>query len=89
MLGDTIAQAARFATTGDTVGGLIAYSIVLGSEFADRGTYVVIPETDHPPLTQRMVLLKRAGPIAERFYRYIQSSTAREVLRRHGFALPK
>ena len=29
--------------------------------FADRGTYAVIPPSDHPPLRQRMVLLKRAG----------------------------
>ena len=65
VLGDTIAQAAQFATTGNAVGGLIAYSLVLGPGFADRGTYAVIPEADHPPLRQRMVLLKRAGPIAD------------------------
>ena len=29
--------------------------------FAERGTYAVIPDADHPPLRQRMVLLKRAG----------------------------
>ena len=29
VLGDTIAQAAQFATTGNAVGGLIAYSLVL------------------------------------------------------------
>ena len=44
VLGDSIAQAAQFATTGNAVGGLIAYSLVLGPGFADRGTYAVIPE---------------------------------------------
>ena len=29
VLGDSIAQAAQFATTGNAVGGLIAYSLVL------------------------------------------------------------
>ena len=38
VLGDTIAQAAQFATTGNAVGGLIAYSLVLAPGFADRGT---------------------------------------------------
>jgi molybdate transport system substrate-binding protein len=36
-----------------------------------------------------MVLLKRAGPIVERFYAYLQSASARAVLERYGFALPK
>ena len=89
VLGDTIAQAAQFATTGNAVGGLIAYSLVLGPGFSDRGTYAVIPEADHPPLLQRMVLLKRAGPVAERFYEYMRSAEAQAVLRRHGFPVPQ
>ena len=89
VLGDTVAQAAQFATSGNAVGGLIAYSLVVGSDLAKRGSYVVIPEADHPALTQRMVLLEHAGPIAERFYRYMQSSRAREILRRHGFTVPE
>src|SRR4029434_10944060 len=47
VLGDTIAQAAQFATTGNAVGGLVAYSLVLGPGFADHGKYAVIPATAH------------------------------------------
>jgi len=89
VLGDSIAQAAQFATTGNAVGGLIAYSLVLSPGFADRGSYAVIPDTDHPPLRQRMVLLKRAGSVAAQFYAYLQGETARTMLRKHGFAGPK
>jgi molybdate transport system substrate-binding protein len=89
VLGDTIAQAAQFATTGNAVGGLVAYSQVLGPGFADRGRYAVIPEADHPPLRQRMVLLKRAGPTAARFYRYLQSDSVRAILRKHGYGVPQ
>ena len=89
VLGDTIAQAAQFATTGNAVGGLIAYSLVLGAGFSDRGTYAIIPAGDHPPLRQRMVLLKRAGPVAARFYAYLQSPPARATLKKHGFAVPE
>jgi molybdate transport system substrate-binding protein len=88
VLGDSIAQAARFAATGNAVGGLIAYSIVFGSDFANRGSYAVIPEADHPPLTQRMVLMKSAGPATTQFYAYLQSDAARAVLRRHGYGHP-
>ena len=87
VLGDTIAQAAQFATTGNAVGGLVAYSLVLGPGFAERGTYAVIPESDHPPLRQRMVLLKRAGPTATQFYSYLQGNAARSILRKHGYGV--
>jgi len=89
VLGDTIAQAAQFATTGNAVGGLIAYSLVLGPGFSDRGTYAVVPEADHPPLRQRMVLLKRASAAAAQFYGYVQGDAARAILRKHGYGVPQ
>ena len=88
VLGDTIAQAAQFATTGNAVGGLVAYSLVLGPGFGERGTYAVIPDADHPPLRQRMVLLKRAGATATQFYAYLQGNAARSILRKHGYGVP-
>lgn len=89
VLGDSVSQAAQFATTGNAVGGIIAYSLVLAPTMKDRGTFALIPDTDHPPLRQRMVLLKRAGPVAQRFYAYLQEPDARAVLHRYGFALPQ
>ena len=88
VLGDTITQAAQFATTGNAVGGLVAYSLVLGPGFADRGKYAVIPDGDYPPLRQRMVLLKRASATATQFYTYLQGDTARAILRKHGYGVP-
>ena len=82
VLGDTIAQAAQFATTGNAVGGLIAYSLVLAPGFADRGAYAVVPESDHEPLRQRMVLLKQAQPAVVQFYDYLQRDVARAILRK-------
>lgn len=87
VLGDNVSQAAQFATTGNAVGGIVAYSLVLAPAVARRGTYALIPAADHPPLRQRMVLLKRAGPDAARFYDYLQGPAARAVLQRYGFAL--
>lgn len=89
VLGDTIAQAAQFATTGNAVGGLIAYSLVFAPGFADRGTHAVIPDADYPPLRQRMVLMKRAGPTATQFYSYLQGEVARAIFRKHGYAVPQ
>jgi molybdate transport system substrate-binding protein len=54
-----------------------------------RGKHVVIPETEHPPLRQRMVLLKGAGAVASQFYAYMQTDVARTILRRHGYGVPQ
>ena len=89
VLGDTIAQAAQFATTGNAVGGLLAYSLVLAPGFGERGHYAVIPETDHEPLRQRMVLLKQARPAVVQFYDYLQTDAARAILRKHGYGVPQ
>jgi molybdate transport system substrate-binding protein len=89
VLGDTIAQAAQFATTGNAVGGLIAYSLVLAPGFKERGTYAVVPGTDHEPLRQRMVLLTHARPAVVQFYDFLQTEAARAILRRHGYGVPQ
>ena len=89
VLGDTIAQAAQFATTGNAIGGLVAYSLVLGPGFSERGTHALIPEADHPPLRQRMVLLKNAGETTIAFYSYLQGEKARAVFDKHGYGVPQ
>lgn len=89
VLGENISQAAQFARTGGAAGGIIAYSLVLAPAFGDQGRYALLPELLHPPLRQRMVLLKRAGPTAGRFFQYLQQPEARALFSRYGFAVPK
>ena len=88
VLGENVAQAAQFAATGDAVGGLIAHAIALAPGVRARGTSALIPADLHPPLRQRMVLMKKAGPTAGRFYAYLQSPAARRIFERYGFTLP-
>ena len=89
VLGDTVAQAVQFATTGNAVGGLVAYSLVIAPEVASRGRYVLVPAADHPPLHQRMVLMAQASATAERFYRYVQGPAARAIFTKYGFGVPQ
>jgi molybdate transport system substrate-binding protein len=88
VLGDSVAQATQFATSGNAVGGLVAYSLVIAPPVAGKGTSVLIADTDYPPLRQKMVLLKRAGDTAAEFYAFLQTPAARATLRKHGFAVP-
>lgn len=89
VLGENVSQAAQFATTGNAVGGIIAYSLAVAPNLRGRGIYALIPESDHPPLRQRMVLLKRAGAVVERFHAFLQTPDARATFERYGFTLPK
>jgi molybdate transport system substrate-binding protein len=88
VLGENVAQAAQFASSGNAEGGIVAYSVALAPALRGRGAFVLLPASLHAPLRQRMVLLSRASPAATRLYEHLQGPAARAVLVRYGFALP-
>jgi molybdate transport system substrate-binding protein len=55
----------------------------------DRGAFVLLPDSLHAPLRQRMVLLQGASPAAERLYDYLRAPAGRAILRQYGFVLPE
>jgi molybdate transport system substrate-binding protein len=88
VLGENIAQTAQFVTTGNAQAGIIALSLALAPELQQQGQYALLPESLHQPLRQRMVLTRRAGETAARFYAYLMQPPARAILKRYGFLLP-
>lgn len=88
VLGENVAQAAQFASSGNVEGAIIAYSLALAPALRAQGSFALLPESLHRPLRQRMVLLSRASPAAARFYEYLQSPPSRAILVRYGFTLP-
>lgn len=89
VFGENVSQAAQFATSGSTDGGIVAFSLVKSPQLESQVNYVLLPETFHQPLKQRMALTKNAGPVAKDFYRYIQKPAARTVFKRYGFDFPE
>ena len=89
LYGENVAQAAQFASSGDADGGIIAHSLAASPVLRQRGRFALIPRERHAPLRQRMVLLPRASPAAERLYRYLRTPAARAILSRHGFERPE
>ena len=88
VLGENVSQAAQFALSGSTQGGIFALSLVLAPSFGNAGSHVLIAEKLHRPLRQRMVLTRKAGETARDFYLFMQGPHARAVFKRYGFALP-
>ena len=86
--GDDVAQAARYALSRETDGGIVALSLALAPALAERGEHARIPSSQHKPLRQRMALVAGAGEIARQFYGYLQHDAARAILEGYGFALP-
>jgi molybdate transport system substrate-binding protein len=88
VYGENVAQAAQFATSGNAQGGIVAYSLALSPQLKALGGHALVPAAWHAPLRQRMVRLRGAGPMADRFYGYLQEEPARAIFRRYGFVLP-
>lgn len=88
VLGENVSQAAQFALSSDSRGGLVAYSLALSPALKARSDYVLIPEEWHAPLNQRMALIRGAGETAQEFYAYMQDNSARRILADYGFVLP-
>lgn len=88
VLGENAAQATQFAMSGSAQGGIIPLSLAQTPQVRAAGTFVLIAASRHQPLRQRMVLTTGAGETARAFFAFLQTSAAREILSRYGFALP-
>lgn len=88
IMGENVAQAARYALSRDTDGGIVAYSLALAPPLQQGGRYALIPEELHAPLRQRMALVRGAGETARAFYAYLQEPSAVAILERYGFTPP-
>lgn len=88
IVGENVSQAAQFAASPNASGGIIAYALALTPAMQKAGRFALIRQDWHAPLRQRMVLTKKAGPVATEFYQFMQGESARAILQRNGFALP-
>ena len=88
VLGDNVAQATQFVTSGAAQAGITALSLALAPEVARSTSHVALPADLHGPLRQRMVLLKSASPAAVMFYDYLQTPASRTRLAHYGFSAP-
>ena len=88
VLGENVAQAAQFASSGAAQAGLISYSLALAPALQNTTRSILIPATLHQPLKQTMVLLNNAGETAKLFYNYLQQEKSSQILSRYGYTTP-
>ncbi|MCE9679720.1 molybdate ABC transporter substrate-binding protein [Shewanella sp. AS1] len=88
IYGENVSQAAQFALSGSTDGGIVALSLAIAPQFKAAGHFVALPDALYSPMNQRMVLTKKAGETAKLFYQYLQEDRARDIFFEFGFGLP-
>jgi molybdate transport system substrate-binding protein len=88
VYGENISQAAQYASTSATQGGIIAYALALSEPIKSSTRSALIPQHWHTPLLQRMALLRGAGPVAHAFFAFLKGEEARALLERHGYGVP-
>lgn len=86
VLGESVAQATQFVASGAAQAGITSLSLVRVPEVERATRHQVLPERLHPPLHQRLVVLKSAASGADRLLDFMRRPDIRELLRRHGFA---
>lgn len=86
VFGENVRQALQFAQSGNADAAIVALSLATVAE----GTHVLVPETEHAPLDQALVVCG-AGPraaAAKELATFVGSPDGRAIMNRYGFVLP-
>ncbi len=88
VIGDSIAQAAQFAMSGNADLGFVALSLLLNPEVTLKGSYYIIPESDYKPIEQSGVIIKQkaANKQAEDFFKFILSENCQKIWEKYGYS---
>ena len=86
--GENASQATQFAVSGSSQGGIVPYALAISPAIVSSSEVMLIPQSRHQPIRQRMVLLKGAGEIARQFYDFVGSPDSRAILVRYGYEIP-
>lgn len=88
VYGENISQTAQLALSSTNI-GLIALALAKSEAMEQAGVYWLAPLSSHLRLNQTYVILRGQNrPEVQRFYEYIGTTEARQVLRKYGFLLP-
>lgn len=90
VMGENIAQALQFTESGNAEVGIFAFSLVTTAKTKDKGKYWVVPATAFPKIEQAGVILSGSKNLeaALEFKKFLLGADGREILKKHGFALP-
>jgi molybdate transport system substrate-binding protein len=89
VLGQSVAQAARFAQSGAADAAVLPRALALAPALAG-GSVLDVPQGTHPPLEHSALVLKgaRDPALAREFLAFVTGAVGRDLLARAGYAAP-
>lgn len=86
VFGENVAQTLQYAQSGNADAAIVALSLATVTE----GERTLIPETQHAPLDQALVVCGAGAraAIAKDFAAFVGSPEGRAIMNRYGFVLP-
>lgn len=89
VYGENIMQAAQFVATGNAAVGFIAAALLRQERLPRPRCTFELPQGTYTPIRQDAVLLARAGDTqnARRFFTFLQSGTARDIIAARGYGV--
>lgn len=90
VVGENVAQAASFVTSGAADIGIVAKSLAVLPSARARTRFVDIPSNQYSAIQQACVLLKSSTNVeaSRRFLNYIQGPESSKILQGYGFEVP-
>lgn len=92
VFAENIAQVVQYVDSGNVDAGFTAKSLVTAPETAGRGKWVDVPQDSYNPIAQGAVILRYGqanhGDAARKFYGFLYSARARDILARFHYGLP-
>ncbi len=89
VYGENIAQTLQFASTGNAVVALVGRAQLHSQRVPEARCVLEVPAASHDALEQQAVLLDADNAGAVAFAAFLRSETAREIIRRHGYEVPR
>ena len=88
VYGDNVGVATTYVVAGAADIGLTALSLAKSAENTKGTHYALVDSKLYDPIRQRMVLMKGAPTEAQELYQFMQSSQAKAILQKYGYATP-
>ena len=85
VMGGDVGQTMLFIHSEAAQAGMVPWSMVKQSKIIKEESYLLIPEKQHQPILQKMMVFKQANPLAKGFYDYLQSAQAKKIWGQYGY----
>ena len=89
VYGESISQTNQFVISGSAEAGFTAMSVVLSKQMKGRGKWIELDHHLYSPIAQSMVVVDNENKmLSGKFFAFLFSPEAKEILRKNGYELP-